>query len=207
MGIAVAAEMQDGLAGGVDARLALDPDLADAAAHLVGVVVRLVAQRLQRAAELDDIAIAILPIVEEGEIVAYRVDRAQRGLAGFIVEAVYSEEAAPGASLFTLASAAAVPARVAGPARVERGRSRSACRSRTGGAAPAGTSRLAKRFSVAPDATACNRAQSAAGAPPQAVAGPPRQDCSAFAAYGQRDETATGVVAGASEGTSSGIAL
>jgi hypothetical protein len=43
--------------------------------------VRRFAQRLKRAAELDDIAVAILPIVEEGEIVAYGVNRAQSGLA------------------------------------------------------------------------------------------------------------------------------
>ena len=62
------------LSGLVDARLAeLEPHLADAAANLVGVVVRRLAQRLQGAAEFEDIAIAVLPVVEEGKIAADRV--------------------------------------------------------------------------------------------------------------------------------------
>ena len=44
------------------------PDLADAAAHLGGLVAIALRHRRQRAAELDDIAVAILPIVEELEI-------------------------------------------------------------------------------------------------------------------------------------------
>jgi hypothetical protein len=70
--------MQDCLAGRVAADFAFEPDLADAAANLVGVVVRGWAQRLERSAELDDVAIAILPLVEEGEIGADRFDRGQR---------------------------------------------------------------------------------------------------------------------------------
>jgi hypothetical protein len=78
MRIAIAAKMQDRLAGRVAANYAFEPDLADAAANLVGVVVRGLAQRLERAAELNDIAIAILPVVEEGEIGADGFDRGQR---------------------------------------------------------------------------------------------------------------------------------
>jgi hypothetical protein len=48
--------------------------------------VRLLAQRLERPAELDDIAVAILPIVKEGEIVADGLDRAQGGLADSLAD-------------------------------------------------------------------------------------------------------------------------
>jgi hypothetical protein len=36
------------------------------------------AQRLERAAKLDDVAVAVLPVVEEGEIGADGFDRGQR---------------------------------------------------------------------------------------------------------------------------------
>jgi len=68
--VAVAAIMQDRLAVGAPPRLALQPHLTDAAPHLIGLVVRRLAQRLERMTEFDDIAIAVLPIVKEGEIVA-----------------------------------------------------------------------------------------------------------------------------------------
>jgi hypothetical protein len=78
MGIAVAAIMQkDASVGGV-ARFALKPDLTDAAAHLIDVVMGGLVERLERASQFDDIAIAILPLVEEGEIGANGVDRMQR---------------------------------------------------------------------------------------------------------------------------------
>jgi hypothetical protein len=40
--------------------------------------VRRFGQRLERTAELDDVAVAILPLVEEGEIVTDGVNRGQR---------------------------------------------------------------------------------------------------------------------------------
>jgi hypothetical protein len=40
------------------------------------------AQRLERSAELDDVAIAVLPVVEEGEIGADGFDRGQRRALG-----------------------------------------------------------------------------------------------------------------------------
>jgi hypothetical protein len=57
--------------------LEFEPDLADAAANLVGLIMGGLAQRLERTAKLQDIAIAVFPIVEEGEIAAYRVDAGQ----------------------------------------------------------------------------------------------------------------------------------
>ena len=48
-----------------------EPDLAGAAAHLVGVSPQRFGQRRQGAAELDQIAVAILPIVEQGEVGRY----------------------------------------------------------------------------------------------------------------------------------------
>ena len=68
--IAIAAVVQDFFAFGVRFRLALEPNLADAASHFVGVIVRLRAQRLERMAQFDDIAIPVLPVVERGEIIA-----------------------------------------------------------------------------------------------------------------------------------------
>src|SRR5215217_4797455 len=62
VGVAVAAPMQDGLGrGGFDAPL--KPNLAGAALNLVGVVVRLRRQGRQHAAEFDEVAIALLPLV------------------------------------------------------------------------------------------------------------------------------------------------
>ena len=67
VGVAVAAEVQHGLGPGrLDAPL--EPDLARAAAHLVGIVVRLRRQRRQHPAELDDVAIALVPVVQELEV-------------------------------------------------------------------------------------------------------------------------------------------
>ena len=76
--IAIAAVVQDFFALGVRFRLALELNLADAAAHFVGVIVRLRAQRLERMAQFDNIAIPVLPLVERGEIIADDVDRRQR---------------------------------------------------------------------------------------------------------------------------------
>lgn len=78
MGIAVATKMQDRASLRVAAVFALEPDLTDAAAHLVDVVVRLFGKRLERTAQFDDITIAILPFVQEGEIVTDGVNRGQR---------------------------------------------------------------------------------------------------------------------------------
>lgn len=76
--IAIPAVVQDFFAFGVRFHLALEPNLADAASHFVGVIVRLRAQGLERMAQFDDIAIPVLPVVERGEIIADVVDRQQR---------------------------------------------------------------------------------------------------------------------------------
>jgi hypothetical protein len=68
--VAVAAIMQDRLAVGARSRLAFQPYLTDAAPHLVACIVGRLAERLEGMTEFHDIAIAILPIVEGGEIVA-----------------------------------------------------------------------------------------------------------------------------------------
>ena len=80
MRIAVAPIMKRCFAA--DARLLLkfEPNLADAAANLVGVIMRRLAERLERAAEFENIAIAIFPVVEEGEIAANRVKTGQSGV-------------------------------------------------------------------------------------------------------------------------------
>ena len=68
-----------------------EPDLADAAADLVPVDARLVRKRRQRLSQIDDIAITVLPLVEEGKIVAYRLDRL-RHQAGYSYRAGLSHE-------------------------------------------------------------------------------------------------------------------
>ena len=72
--------MQDRPAVGAP-RLALQPHLTDAPPDLVDVTMGLVAQRLESLAKFDDIAIAILPIVEGGEIVADGLEISQAILA------------------------------------------------------------------------------------------------------------------------------
>jgi hypothetical protein len=76
--------MQDpAAAAGVAARLAFEPNLADAAAHPIRLVMGLGGQRLQRMAEFDQIAVAVIPIVEEGEISADGFDRSQGAALGW----------------------------------------------------------------------------------------------------------------------------
>jgi hypothetical protein len=53
-----------------DKALAFQPYLTDAASHFVAFIVARLAKRLEGMTEFDDIAVAILPIVEGGEIVA-----------------------------------------------------------------------------------------------------------------------------------------
>ena len=70
--------MQDHLAVDARSRLAFQPYLTCAAPHLVAFIVGRLAKRLEGMTEFDDIAIAILPIVEGGEIVADGVNACQR---------------------------------------------------------------------------------------------------------------------------------
>jgi hypothetical protein len=77
MRVAVAPVVQDRRAVVVSSHFPLQPNLTDAPPHFVGVIVRLRAQRLKRLAELYHIAIAVLPIVEGGEILADGLDRGQ----------------------------------------------------------------------------------------------------------------------------------
>src|SRR5947209_869896 len=74
MRVAVAAEMQDRLALRLAGDFRLEPDLACAALHLVGRIMCLVGQRLERAAELDQIAVAVFPLVQEFEVFKDLVD-------------------------------------------------------------------------------------------------------------------------------------
>jgi hypothetical protein len=69
------------LAGGARSRLPFQPYLTDAAPHLVDFIVGCLAKRLEGMTEFDDIAIAILPIVEGGEIVADGLEISQAILA------------------------------------------------------------------------------------------------------------------------------
>src|SRR5271157_1942715 len=65
--VAVTAIMQDQLSVGARSRLANQPYLTDAAPHFVAFIVARLAKRLESMTEFDDIAVAILPIVEGGE--------------------------------------------------------------------------------------------------------------------------------------------
>src|SRR5829696_2660669 len=78
MGIAVAAEAQHRFAvPSLDE--ALEPHLARATHDLVPIVTRLVGQRRHHAAELDQIAVALLPVLEELEIREDLVKRCRHG--------------------------------------------------------------------------------------------------------------------------------
>ena len=52
-----------------------EPDLARAAAHLIGVRSQSFGEGRQLAAELDQIAVAVLPVVEQGKVGADGFDR------------------------------------------------------------------------------------------------------------------------------------
>ena len=84
VGIAVAAIAQGLSALAIRRRFAFQPHLTDAAPDLVGVVMGGNAQRLERIAELDDITIPILPVIEGSKIVAYDVDRRQQDPFTFV---------------------------------------------------------------------------------------------------------------------------
>ena len=94
--VAVAAKMQGLSAIPARLRLALQPDLADAAPHLGGVIVGRRAQWLERVTELDDIAVAILPIIKGVKVFADRLDRRQGNLATFVARALYGRACAAG---------------------------------------------------------------------------------------------------------------
>jgi hypothetical protein len=97
MRVAVAAIMEDHFARGAFSRLALQPNLADAAPHLVHAVMRRLAERLERVAQFDDVAVAILPIVEGGKIFADCFNRRQGNLATFLCPgALYGESTVAG---------------------------------------------------------------------------------------------------------------
>ena len=75
MGVAVAGEGQHRARRAVRLDRGRKPHLAGAALHLVGVAARGLRQRRQRAAKLDQIAIAVVPLVQQGEILDDLVDR------------------------------------------------------------------------------------------------------------------------------------
>ena len=58
------------------------PHLAGAALHLVGVAAGRFRQRRQRAAELDQIAVAVVPLLQQSEILDDLVDRCHRSACG-----------------------------------------------------------------------------------------------------------------------------
>jgi len=72
--VAVAAKMQGLAAIRARLRLAFQPNLTDAAPHLVGVIVGRRAQGFERVTQFEDIAVAILPIVKGVKIFADRLD-------------------------------------------------------------------------------------------------------------------------------------
>src|SRR5580704_8381126 len=80
MGVAVTLEEKPRLAVAADDPTGLEPDLARATAHLVRLALRALRQGLEAAAKVDEIAIAIVPIVEELEIGKNVVDRLRHEL-------------------------------------------------------------------------------------------------------------------------------
>ena len=68
VGIAVARKRQYRSIGTVWANIGIEPDLARAAQHLVGIVMRSRGQRRQFAPQFDQITIAIVPIFEDAKL-------------------------------------------------------------------------------------------------------------------------------------------
>jgi hypothetical protein len=106
--VAVAAKMQGLSAIRARPRLALQPDLTDAAPDLVDVIVRRRAQGFERVAELDDIAVAVLPIVKGVKVFADRLDRRQGNLATLVRPALYGCRPAAGQCIVSQISPATV---------------------------------------------------------------------------------------------------
>src|SRR5215510_7321191 len=77
MGIAVAGEGEQGPALAVRMHGGREPNLAGAALHLVRVGTVALGQRAQTAAELDDIAVAVVPLLEQRKVVDDLVERRQ----------------------------------------------------------------------------------------------------------------------------------
>src|SRR5262249_34679795 len=74
VGVAVAGEAQDRLARAISLDVGQKPNLARAARYLVGLGPRRLRQRIKCAPKLDHVTIAIVPIVEQGEVRSDFVD-------------------------------------------------------------------------------------------------------------------------------------
>ncbi len=74
MGVAVADERQDRPVRAVRLHRGREPDLAGAALHLVPLVAVALVERRELAAELDHVAVAVVPFVEQREVVDDGVD-------------------------------------------------------------------------------------------------------------------------------------
>src|SRR5436190_23903423 len=68
MGITIAGKSQHWAARAVRAHSGVEPDLARAALNFVGMAMRRLRQRRQFAPQLNQIAIAIIPVVQDREI-------------------------------------------------------------------------------------------------------------------------------------------
>src|SRR6185503_114326 len=75
MGVAVAVEGQKRAGGAIALDMSDQPHLARATAYFVGLDMRGLRQRRQIAAEFDDVAIAVVPLLEQREILDDVVDR------------------------------------------------------------------------------------------------------------------------------------
>src|SRR6202165_717238 len=75
MRVAVPERMQQRLAGRAAGDPLCKPDLGGAALHLVGCGMLGFRHRIQRAAELDDIPVAVVPLVQQRKIIPDFVDR------------------------------------------------------------------------------------------------------------------------------------
>src|SRR4051812_15354034 len=79
MGVAVAEIAQHWFAGAVAGKFSRQPDLARATLHLVGGGMLGLRHRIERAAEFDDIPVAVVPILQQRKIVPDFVDRRHHG--------------------------------------------------------------------------------------------------------------------------------
>src|SRR6516165_104526 len=80
MGIAVAVEGEYRTTGAVRLHVREQPDLAGAAAHLVGLVVSTFRKRRQSPSKFDDIAVAVVPLLEQREILNDFINRGHNRL-------------------------------------------------------------------------------------------------------------------------------
>src|SRR5262245_32355200 len=89
VGIAVTLKAEDGGFAGSGAAFAGKPNLAGAAAHPIGLGAQGLGQWRQGSAKLDDITVAVLPVIEERKVGPDAVDRHELSVAWNLAAAAF----------------------------------------------------------------------------------------------------------------------